>query len=65
MNLTFIKNYVDDLCMTTNENNINEVFLTLNSINNQIQFTLKKEKFQSIPFLDIELIRYGTNVVTT
>jgi predicted GIY-YIG superfamily endonuclease len=43
---------------------ISTVFNTFNEINSKIKFTLEEEKHQTIPFLDMELTRYGTAVYT-
>jgi len=64
IHITFIKKYVDDLILATNENNIDETTNIFNSIDQRIQFTVEKEKCQAIPFLDLNLIRYGKKIIT-
>jgi hypothetical protein len=62
--LTFLKKYVDDLCVAANVNNIDTILTIFNQIHPNIIFTIEKEQNQCISFLDLTLIRYGTNVTT-
>lgn len=56
-NIPFIKRYVDDLLLAVPSDKIDEVLNTFNNYNNDIQFTVEKETENSIPFLDMRVIR--------
>jgi PHD/YefM family antitoxin component YafN of YafNO toxin-antitoxin module len=64
IDITFIKKYVDDLCLASKKEDIDKVKDTFNSVNKDIQFTIEKEKSQSVPFLNMEVIRYGRKIKT-
>lgn len=63
--IPFLKRYVDDLILSVPENCIDEILNIFNSFDTNIQFTVEKETDQSVPFLDMKLIRTNNNTIIT
>ncbi|KAI4476349.1 hypothetical protein M0804_013664 [Polistes exclamans] len=53
----FLKVYVDDIITAIPKDEIELVLKTFNMINKKIQFTTKVEENETLPFLDIPVIR--------
>ena len=51
----FWKRYVDDVCCSVQECDVNDLLVHLNSIEPSIQFTCEVEKNHHLPYLDILL----------
>ena len=61
----FWKRYVEDTCTILPGDLVNSFHSHLNSIDNNIQFTVEKELDGQLPFLDILLIREEDGSVST
>ena len=59
------KRYVDDIICFIKNDSIDYVSSVLNSFHPSIQFTYETGNNNSIPFLDIELLRVGENIETS
>ncbi|XP_045463736.1 uncharacterized protein LOC123673296 [Harmonia axyridis] len=57
--MPFLKKYVDDLICMIPEGSLATVLEHFNSYNTHLQFTAEEEVDNSIPFLDIRVIRMG------
>lgn len=63
--LTFIKKYVDDLFLIVPRDKVDETLNIFNSYNTCLQFTSEIEEQQSLPFLDMTVIRNNDNTIKT
>ena len=61
----FWKQYVDDTCTILPGDLVDSFHSHLNSIDNNIQFTVEKESYGQLPFLDILLTREEDGSVST
>ena len=61
----FWRRYVDDTCTILPGDLVDSVHIHLNSIDNNIQFTVEKESDGQLPFLDILLTREENGFVST
>lgn len=61
----FFKRYVDDIITCVPADQINVLLGTFNSFHSKLQFTIERESNNSIPFLDILLIRSNNNTIKT
>ena len=58
--------YVDDtFAIFDSENDCDEFFYQLNSLHPSLQFTFKKEVNQSLPFLDAQMEKLGSKLITS
>ena len=57
------KRYVDDVLAIIPENNQDLILNYINSINPSIQFTLELERNQTLPYLDIEIVRLKDGIL--
>ncbi|XP_044757744.1 uncharacterized protein LOC123315905 [Coccinella septempunctata] len=62
--ITIFKRYVDDCLIITSEQQVQEILAHLSGFHNKIQFTIEKEKNNSINFLDITIIRNNNKLET-
>lgn len=63
--IPFVKRYVDDLLLAIPKNRTEVVLDIFNSYNEHIQFTCEKEDNNSVPFLDMLVVRCDDNVLKT
>lgn len=63
--IPFLKRYVDDLILSVPEPEIDNILNTFNQFDSNLQFTVEKEINNSIPFLDMCLIRTDNNKIIT
>nr|CAI5832331.1 unnamed protein product [Callosobruchus analis] len=64
--IPFVKRYVDDLILALPKDQIQHVLATFNGVNPNVQFTVKEERDNSIPFLDMVVMRDpSTNALCT
>ncbi|XP_050518071.1 uncharacterized protein LOC126892549 [Diabrotica virgifera virgifera] len=61
----FVKRYVDDLILATPPDKIQSTLSVFNSIDTHLQFTCELEVENSIPFLDMRIIRTRDNTLGT
>nr|CAI5842688.1 unnamed protein product [Callosobruchus analis] len=65
-NIPFVKRYVDDLLLALPKDQIQHVLTTFNGFNPNLQFTVEEERNNSIPFLDMVVMRDpSTNALCT
>lgn len=62
--MPFCKKYVDDIICMVPSNKVQETLTVFNSQHPKIQFTVEEEKDQSVPFLDVKIIRRETTLIT-
>ena len=62
--LSFYFQYVDDIIIAVPANQIDTIKNSFNSYNHKIQFTVEEESDNTIRFLDVLIIRVGTNIRT-
>lgn len=62
--LPFFKRYVDDIITCAPSDQLQTLLKTFNAFHPKLQFTIEKEKNNSIPFLDILLIRTDNTIIT-
>ncbi|XP_043469746.1 uncharacterized protein LOC122503318 [Leptopilina heterotoma] len=60
----FYYRYVDDTILAIKKEHVDLVIDTFNSYNRKLQFTVEKEKENSINFLDLKLIRDNNKIIT-
>ena len=64
--LIFYRRYVDDIfCIFDDEASANQFFEFLNSCHVNIQFTIEKEAYSSLPFLDVQVSKDGDQLLTS
>lgn len=61
----FVKRYVDDLLLAVPKNRAEVALFVFNSYNQHLQFTVEHESDNSIPFLDMKVIRNEENILKT
>ena len=57
--------YMDDILRDIKKNKINETLTKINELDDNLKFTLEREKDASIPFLDMRIIRNNTKLEST
>ncbi|XP_015121934.1 uncharacterized protein LOC107044532 [Diachasma alloeum] len=62
--VAFYKRYVDDIITAVPANSIQDVVRCFNSHHERLQFTFEEESNDSMPFLDLRLIRQGNSIIT-
>lgn len=63
-NIPLIKVYVDDLILLVPEDQIQTTFNTFSSFHEKLTFTIERENNNSIPFLDMMVIRQDNTLIT-
>ena len=63
--MSFSKGYIDDTICNVKIETINYIITILNNFDLNITFTYEMEKDCKLPFLDVLLIKNGSNIVTT
>lgn len=61
----FFKRYVDDCVLAVPKNSVDELLTTFNSFHSKLQFTIEIETNNSLPFLDVILIRGNDGSIVT
>ena len=59
------RKYVDDFLIIGKKNDMSSIHSTLNSFNQNIQFTFEKETNNELPYLDMLLIRKDNKIITS
>lgn len=63
--ISFYQRYVDDILVSSDPNNIENILNTFNNFHPRLQFTLEKEDSLSINFLDLTLYRNLNGAIET
>ena len=58
------KKYVDDCLLIVKKDKIEDILSSFKNYNKNLQFTIEREKNNSINFLDIQLIRTNNKIIT-
>ncbi|XP_030749952.1 uncharacterized protein LOC115877775 [Sitophilus oryzae] len=64
-NIPFIKRYVDDLILSVPMDMTDHILDVFNDLSDSLKFTIEREVDNSIPFLDMRLIRRPDNKIVT
>ena len=59
-----IVKYVDDIFAIVKKKDLDTILTTFNNYHNKLQFTMEIEKHNTIPYLDIKIIKNKNQIIT-